>query len=374
MPFFFSCALGLGGVIMRILSSYIAKQVAQATAIILIGFIGLELLFRIIDEMDNVINDYTVWKAIAYELLRTPETLYQMMPMVGLIGCLTGLGALASTSELTIIRAAGVPILKLVWMALRPAIMFLLVALLLGEFVAPEATRIADVMRQTSSNNAQDVNAKQGLWLRDGEDFVSINLADGRGRLFGINIFKFNQERQVIQIISAEQATFIDTYWAFEGVDIIDVNYDENNPSYVSQLRDDNWRWYSTVEPKILSLFAVRYPDKWSMRSLWYYMKYMEEQHLNYDEHALAFWKKVFYPLVMMSLVLVGISFVFGPLREVTMGYRLFTGVLVGVAFKIMQDALAPVSTIYGIQPALAMFFPGMLSSFIGLYMLSRIR
>ncbi len=359
---------------MRILSSYIAKQVAQATAIILIGFIGLELLFRIIDEMDNVINDYTVWKAIAYELLRTPETLYQMMPMVGLIGCLTGLGALASTSELTIIRAAGVPILKLVWMALRPAIMFLLVALLLGEFVAPEATRIADVMRQTSSNNAQDVNAKQGLWLRDGEDFVSINLADGRGRLFGINIFKFNQERQVSQIISAEQATFIDTYWAFEGVDIIDVNYDENNPSYVSQLRDDNWRWYSTVEPKILSLFAVRYPDKWSMRSLWYYMKYMEEQHLNYDEHALAFWKKVFYPLVMMSLVLVGISFVFGPLREVTMGYRLFTGVLVGVAFKIMQDALAPVSTIYGIQPALAMFFPGMLSSFIGLYMLSRIR
>lgn len=359
---------------MKILSSYIAKQVSQATAVILVGFIGLELLFRLIDEMDNVVNDYTVWKAIAFELLKTPATIYQMMPMVGLIGCLAGLGSLASTSELTIIRAAGVPISRLVWMALRPALMFLFAALILGEFVAPEATRIADVMRETSRQNSRDVNMQKGLWLRDAEDFVSIKLSDGRGKMFGVNIFQFNDDKQAKKIISAKEAFFIGDHWLFEGVTITKIKYADGNPISIKKEDLESWRWYSTVEPKILGLFAVRYPDKWGMRSLWYYMGYMEEQNLNYDQHALAFWKKAFYPLVMLSLVLVGISFVFGPLREVTMGYRLFTGVLVGVVFKILQDALAPVSTIYGISPMIAMLLPGLLSSFIGIYMLSRIK
>lgn len=360
---------------MKILSAYIAKQVAQATAVILVGFIGLELLFRLIDEMDNVVNDYTVWKAIAFELLNTPATLYQMMPMVGLIGCLAGLGSLASTSELTIIRAAGVPVRQLVWMALRPALMFLFVSLILGEFVAPEATRIADVMRETArGNNHREVKAGSGLWLRDGDDFVSIHISGGHEKLFGVNVFKFAPDNQVSRVISAKSATFDNDSWLFEEVELTNIEYLNGDPTSVSQKSLDTWRWYSTVEPEILSLFAVRYPDKWGMQDLWYYMNYMETQSLNYDQHALAFWKKAFYPLVMLSLVLVGISFVFGPLREVTMGYRLFTGILVGVVFKILQDSLAPISTIYGISPMVAMMLPGLLSAFIGMYMLSRVK
>ena len=359
---------------MKILNAYIAKQVSQATAIVLVGFIGLELLFRLIDEMDNVINDYTVFKAIAFELLNTPATLYQMMPMVSLIGCLAGLGSLASTSELTIIRAAGVPVFRLVWMALRPALVFLLVALLLGELVAPEATRMASVMRESSSQNGKDVTSRYRFWLRDGEDFVSINMSDGQGKMLGVSVYQFNERDQIQKIIKAERAFFIGHYWSFEDVVIDEVFYLNNEPLETQRETFDIWRWDSIIAPEVLRLSGTRYPDRLSMRSLWFYLNYMKAQHLNSDEISLAFWKKAFYPLVMLSLVLIGISFVFGPLRSVTMGYRLFTGVLVGVVFKILQDALAPISIIYGIAPIIAMLIPGLISSLVGAYLLSRVR
>ena len=46
-----------------------------------------------------------------------------------------------------------------------------------------------------------------------------------------------------------------------------------------------------------------------------------------------------------LGLVLVAMSFIFGPLREGTMGARVFIGVIVGVVFRISQDFSArPVS------------------------------
>ena len=41
-----------------------------------------------------------------------------------------------------------------------------------------------------------------------------------------------------------------------------------------------------------------------------------------------------------MVLVLVAISFYFGPLRSVTMGFRVFIGIIVGLLFKYAQDLL----------------------------------
>ena len=52
--------------------------------------------------------------------------------------------------------------------------------------------------------------------------------------------------------------------------------------------------------------------------------------------------------------MLVAMSFIFGPLRQGTMGARIFVGVIVGVAFRISQDFIGPASLIFGYAPLLA--------------------
>jgi len=355
------------------LSAYVSKQVAQATAVVLVGFVGLDFIFRVVDELGNVEGAYTAGKALLFELLRTPETLYSMMPMVGLIGCLAGLGSLASTSELTVMRAAGVSTLRLVLIALKPAFIFLLVAMSIGEFIAPETSRMSDVLRDTARNKYKQFDISRGLWLRDQERFVSINAADGKGLIHGLSIFDFDENKRLKQLTSAKKAIYNRDHWLLEDVSQISLHLD-SQPMSVTHQELETYRWQSEIEPGILALSAIKQADKLGMQDLWRFMQYREQQQLNTDEYALAFWKRFFFPLVMLSLVLVGISFIFGPLREVTMGHRLFTGILIGVVFKTLQDALGPVSIVFGIEPFVAMLMPGLISALIGFGLLMRVR
>jgi len=113
-------------------------------------------------------------------------------------------------------------------------------------------------------------------------------------------------------------------------------------------------------------------PSSLSIQNLYAYANYLEKQQLENSEYWLSFWKKLLQPLVTASLVIIAVSFIFGPLREVTMGYRIFTGVIVGIIFRTSQDLLGPASLVYGFSPLLAVSFPMLVCFVVGFYLLRR--
>lgn len=76
--------------------------------------------------------------------------------------------------------------------------------------------------------------------------------------------------------------------------------------------------------------------------------------------------------MVTAALVLMAISFIFGPLRSVTLGQRVFTGVLVGFVFRIAQDLLGPSSQVFGFPPLLAVVIPAGICALAGVWLLRR--
>jgi len=113
-------------------------------------------------------------------------------------------------------------------------------------------------------------------------------------------------------------------------------------------------------------------PDALSITGLWHYAGYLAAQGLDSGRYWLAFWTKLAQPLVTAALVLLAISFIFGPLRSVTLGQRIFTGVLVGFVFRIGQDLLGPSSLVFGFSPLLAVAVPALICLGIGLILLRR--
>ena len=75
---------------------------------------------------------------------------------------------------------------------------------------------------------------------------------------------------------------------------------------------------------------------------------------------------------VTAALVLLAISFIFGPLRSVTLGQRVFTGVLVGFTFRIVQDLLGPSSLVFGFSPLFAVLVPTAICAVAGFWLLRR--
>ena len=375
---------------MQRVSNYVGKQVYFAIAIILFGFVSLELMFRLIGEMKNVEGNYTIAKAIYFELLNTPEFIYDLMPMVGLIGCLAGLGSLAGTSELVVMRAAGVSIVRLVIMTFKPALVFLIIAMIIGEFVAPSATQYARAMRELALNDNYQVDVKNGLWLRDGDSFLFVNTASTSGFMQGVRIFEYVDQR-LEKVIFAQSARYANHQWRLSKVKIITTSYQldalDDAAAALSQANVDFSQlplhlnieqaaeidWQSELAPDLLAISAIR-PSRLKMQDLWRYSAYLKQQKLNSIEHDLAFWKKAYYPLIMLSLVLVGVSFVFGSLRESTMGYRLFIGIMTATLFKILQDSLNPITIIFQLQPVISMLIPAILSVLAGIFLLSRVR
>jgi lipopolysaccharide export system permease protein len=107
-------------------------------------------------------------------------------------------------------------------------------------------------------------------------------------------------------------------------------------------------------------------------RQLWPYARYLESQGLLFRDIELAFWRKLLQPLAIGGLVLVAMSFIFGPLRSGTMGARIFAGVIVGIVFRISEDFFGPISLIYGFPSILSAVTPIALCWLCGLWLLGR--
>ncbi len=120
---------------MRKIGRYIARTVFAAIALVLLVILSLDLIGGFIDEVADLRADYDVGEALAYIALTMPGRIYEYIPYASLIGCLAGLGLLASSSELVVMRAAGVSVVRITWLVLKPVLVFIALGLVLGEYV-----------------------------------------------------------------------------------------------------------------------------------------------------------------------------------------------------------------------------------------------
>lgn len=348
------------------LDRYIGAQVFVAILGVLGIIVGLALLFAFIDELSDVEDSYGLFDALWYVLLTAPRRLYEMLPMAALIGCLIGLGSLASNSELTIMRAAGVSIGRIVWAVMKPMLVLMLAGVLIGEYLAPYTENQAQASRAMAQGGGDAQSAKRGLWHRQGQEYVHINAVQPNGVLFGVTRYQFDENRRMQSASFARRAQYQGDHWLLE--EVATTHFRERSSEVIKQ---DSERWNIELTPQLLGTVVLA-PEALSITGLWGYIHYLAEQGLNNSQYWLSFWTKVLQPLVTAALVLMAISFIFGPLRSVTLGQRVFTGVLVGFVFRIAQDLLGPSSLVFGFSPLFAVLLPAAICALAGFWMLRR--
>ena len=129
--------------------------------------------------------------------------------------------------------------------------------------------------------------------------------------------------------------------------------------------------WDLDLTPDLLQVLIVA-PDNMAISDLYRYAQRFERQGQDADSYYLSFWKKLLQPVTTAVLVLLAISFIFGPLRQATMGSRVFTAISFGLVFTILQNLVHSMSLVYQFAPLGAVLLPLVLCAGLGLYLLRR--
>jgi len=129
---------------MKRLFRYIGAEVALYASFTLLILISLFSFFDLLREIDDIgKGGYRFIDVVIYVLFEIPSHAYELLPVAVLIGGIYALSTLASNSELTVMRVSGVSMMRLTgWLAVI-GVLFALLTALLGEYVAPAASRAA---------------------------------------------------------------------------------------------------------------------------------------------------------------------------------------------------------------------------------------
>ncbi len=358
---------------MNTLDRHIRSTVMWSMLVVMAIIVSLDLIFSLLDQFADTDADYTALDALSFVLMTTPTSLYELLPYVALGGAMIGLGMLASQNEVVVMQAAGVRVSRIVLAVLKPVLMLMLFGLMLGEYVSPPLQQLAQSNKAIQQSGSASVAAEQGNWQRIGNEFIHINaIAPGGTQLFGLTRYRIDQQRRLLSTSFAESARYVaqgeSGFWRLRSVR--ESVFDEDRVRSRDYLEQD---WQVELSPQLLSVLLVD-PDEQSVTGLYRFASFFAAEGLDSGRYYLAFWKKLLQPLSTIALVILAISFVFGPLREATMGARVFIAIAIGLAFTILQRLMEPASLLWGFNPLLAVLTPIFLCALIGLLLIRRVR
>lgn len=345
---------------MKKIKRYISRTVFGAISVVLIVIVALDTISGLVDQLGEMNEHYGFVDAVFTVLLEIPGSIYDYLPLSCLVGALVGLGVLAATSELVVIRAAGVSVGQLIWSVMRAALLFIVFSTLIGEFVAPYSNQFVDSYRSVAKQQNTRTHVNKGHWNREGNEFMYFNSVLPNGQLLGITRHQFDDNGVLLESSQVESAIFQGDSW-FEENGAVTIFGENKTERYTFATRT----WYTEVSPDLLNVLVLD-PEDLPMQQLVNYVDYLKRQGLDSSEYQLNFWRKALQPLATASLVIIAISFILGPLRQTTMGFRVFVGVIVGLVFQFSQQLLAPASVLFGFSPMYAVLTPILLSLLIG--------
>lgn len=351
---------------MKILEQYIGRTVANSVVTVIVVISSLFLLIGLAGEFDKIgTENYTLFKAAMYSLLLLPDRIYEFFPLGALLGSILGLGALANSRELVVIRTAGVSVFRIVLAIMKTVVILMVAAFILGEVVAPPALEYAKLQRVKALSKDISLNTQYGLWARDGDTYIHVRRADNVGKLFDIHLYSLNKVHQLNQIIYAKTADYNGEHWQLNNIKKTDISLDKVT---VSNL--DSMKWKTLLNPELVRIVTFE-PSKLSIWKLSGYINYLKDNGLETAQYELALWSKIIMPITIAAMVLLAVPYVFGSLRRTSVGQQILIGFLVGLSFFIANRLLGQMSIVYNFHPILGASLPTVLV-FIGAFFMFR--
>ena len=355
---------------MSILDRYIVRSILGSVFLVMTAVLVLGGLFVFIDQQDEIgVGHYTAIDAVWFTLLNLPQQAFELLPITVLIGSLLGLGSLARGSELIVIRAAGVSIVRLARTVLIAGVLLIGLEVLLGEFLAPPLQVAAREQKAFAKYTDISFGGGGRAWVRDGNLILNVARQSGQTQFSNMQIFELSNDHRLLALGHATSATAgPDKKWQLGGY--TESRFTDNS---VQAKPVGQRTLQSNVTAGFLGL-AIENPDQLTNRALWRLISYYRANALDDREYKFAFWSRIARTVAVIFTVLLAIPFVLGSLRSTGTGTRMLMGLVLGIGFFLLEKLIESGTVVFNLNPVVLAWLPTTLLALVTMALLARAR
>ena len=349
---------------------YLAKQIYAAFGFILFALVALFLFFDILSELGSIQGGYTLPLALLHVLLKAPSRISEIIPIAGLIGSIYVFAMLASQSEFTILRIAGLDVQRALMTLTKISLPLIVLTLIMSEWVGPYTENKSEQLRMKALGSTYSSQFKTGVWVKDrlrdedgngpvrpGVRYVNVGKIDKDNEISNIRMYEFDDAYHLLSIRSATSGQFDETgIWVLN--DVTETRFKETKQTdplnavfSVQTFRRPILTLESEVTPQILSVLLVS-PEKMSIVSLGRFISHLRDNKQDAHRHAIAFWKKTVYPFTIFVMLTLALPFAYLKVRAGSVGIKVFGGIMLGMSFQLFNSLFSNVGLL-GSWPAL---------------------
>ncbi|SMN00575.1 permease YjgP/YjgQ family protein [uncultured Candidatus Thioglobus sp.] len=358
-------------ILMKILDRYLAKILLIYTLGVMIVWMGIYAFFNFINEIDLIgQHNYTLLSAVIYVASDLPAVVYSHSPVIILLGCLLALGHLAATSQLVVIQGCGISIMKIAKKVVITAMMFISMVVFLGEFIAPITAKHAEFYKAKALGQGVSKGNQQGFWLKDGDAIINVgkNLDD---KTFGnVSLIHLHKVNQLKSIIYADKVGFDEGHLTFEDSKGHHFNHTEEITT-IQAKNDEKYKIKVSFNQNLIKALE-KDPRELSGWELYKYIDFLSENDLASDHFKIELYKRFIKPVTLVAMLLISMLFIFGSLRDASLGKKIFLGVAISLLFELSSRIGSVISLRFDYDPLLSASVPTIVVLAIGFILLKR--
>jgi lipopolysaccharide export system permease protein len=348
---------------------YLAKQIYAAFGFILFALVALFLFFDVLAELGSVNQLYTLPIALGHVLLKAPSRIVEIIPIAGLISSIYVFAMLASQSEFTILRIAGLDIRRGLVMLGKISLPIVAVTLLLSEWIGPMAESFSERVKMKAQGSSFSSQFRTGVWVKDqlhneegvgsvrpGVRYINIGKIEPDKQVRQVRMYEFDDAYRLLSIRNAESGRFNEA-GSWELNNVIETRFKEASsknaldPVYsASTSMKPSMTLASKVTPEILGVLLVN-PERMSIFSLGQFITHLNENKQDVQRHAIAFWKKLIYPFIVFVMLALALPFAYLKARAGGIGIKIFGGIMLGMSFQLLNALFSNIGLL-GAWPA----------------------
>ena len=359
---------------MKTIRRLIYSEVLRAVGVVTLGFLCLFFFFDFIDELSAVGKPpgiaYGLPQALMYVALTIPSHLYELLPIAVLIGTIFVMARLAQSSEYTILRTSGLG----PWRALRTLLLlglgFVLLTFAVGDYLAPAASRTAQLLKSRYQGYLTTAGAT-GAWLKEKQGDISyaVNVVslERNGTLTNVRIFEFDAKGFLAAQINGSRARVVEGGWLLQ--DVERLGYDTRHGGSTARITSEVlpvFLWPSALTNEMVSVALLK-PDRMSTIDLFTYIRHLDANGQTAQRYEIQFWRKVFYPLSCLVMVVLALPFAYLHFRQRGITSYVFGGVMIGISFFLLNNVFGYLGNLSHWQPWITAAAPGLIYTLMSL-------